>query len=801
MSESVREERPTGYRFEGTNLGLVVTPYLSIPEIVLEVSRKGNTRHTITMKRKRGGQLDDVILHNSGDLSSENFRNKITEEAERALEGIELEEEFSVRLKRIAAEAPKEFEARFEAAKEDKEQRTGERLADTDYAAAPSGFMKVIPQENRPDIITRLTNWVGQIVKDTITDDGAETVRSFTIEATFNGRTYVFEVPAASFESMSWLVTNLGAKAVCFPNQKEHARVCMQLYSPETEIERVYAHTGWRNIDGIWCYLHAGGAIAAPVGSLFGDRGQPFSQNGQSSDHGFSDKQATPPGVGSVDSLLRGEGVRLTGKHASRSLRVPVKNEQEQKAVRNSLDIRNVGPKRVTYPIIASVGRAPLGITDFTKFYTGKTGVGKTALTALAQQHFGALMDERKMLSWESTANSLEIELHSLKDQIAVIDDYVPTGVGRHQTAQQRTAQRILQEKGNLASRQRLYSDLTQRAERPPRAYMIATGEEVPTGQSLRGRMFITHMSKKDGNSELDFDKLTELQTAARKGALAMAMGGYVRWLAGNYDTLADDVRRLRDDFRGRAATILSPGHHQRTPGIVADLCVGLYYFLSYAVYCGAIDQGQANEIWDEGCEALFDGAEDQKKYQGDAEPVQRFASLIGAALSSGAAHIRNPETEDGVPDDVFAGPANIFGWERPEGSDYWQAKGENIGYVHEEKIYLLPDVALKVATRMSMDSAEPFSRTRQAMSADLLEGGHVIEKDGGERGGTKRRKFSRVDRKAYWVVSPEFLGEVWVENTGHTDHGGESLIGKAKNRGQWTAHEEVKTALEEPKD
>src|SRR6266404_701828 len=62
-------------------------------------------------------------------------------------------------------------------------------------------------------------------------------------------------------------------------------------------------------------------------------------------------------------------------------------------AVRSSLRCLSVAPDAISFPLLGAVYRAPLGPVDFSMFLTGQTGVFKTALATLCQQHFGAELD------------------------------------------------------------------------------------------------------------------------------------------------------------------------------------------------------------------------------------------------------------------------------------------------------------------------------------------------------------------------------------------------------------------------
>ena len=111
--------------------------------------------------------------------------------------------------------------------------------------------------------MTRLANFKARIVSDAIYDDGVEANHIFEIEAHLRGRKHSFSVAATQFASLNWVASNLGAGAYVEAGLqvKDRVRVAIQRLSEDIAERHVYAHTGWRTIDGAWAYLHAGGAI------------------------------------------------------------------------------------------------------------------------------------------------------------------------------------------------------------------------------------------------------------------------------------------------------------------------------------------------------------------------------------------------------------------------------------------------------------------------------------------------------------------------------------------------------------
>jgi hypothetical protein len=134
--------------------------------------------------------------------------------------------------------------------------------ADIPYRSTLNGLIWDKPVHDGT-VLVPLTNFDARIVADVSRDDGAEVQRSFEIEARLNNRYKRFGVPAPKFSGMGWHTEHLGASAIVYPgfSVKDHARAAIQMLSQQIEERRVFAHTGWRNVGGVWRYLHGGGAI------------------------------------------------------------------------------------------------------------------------------------------------------------------------------------------------------------------------------------------------------------------------------------------------------------------------------------------------------------------------------------------------------------------------------------------------------------------------------------------------------------------------------------------------------------
>ena len=130
------------------------------------------------------------------------------------------------------------------------------------FKSAPEGMYRV---QGRGEKVsqTQLSNYRASIKTSITLDDGVETKRELEIEAELIGRRSQFTISAAQFATMDWPIEKLGPCAITFPNQKDYARTAIQSFSMEAEESRIYTHTGWRNVDGGWVFLHADGAIGS----------------------------------------------------------------------------------------------------------------------------------------------------------------------------------------------------------------------------------------------------------------------------------------------------------------------------------------------------------------------------------------------------------------------------------------------------------------------------------------------------------------------------------------------------------
>ena len=555
-----------------------------------------------------------------------------------------------------------------------------EKSTDATYAVTDSGIIWRKPHSDGT-VDVRLTNFTARIVSECCEDDGVETQTCFELEASLNSRPSRFQLTACQFNSMNWPVEHLGAGAVMFPGfgSRDHTRTAIQLLSEDIPRSQVYTHTGWKEIDGRWLYLSGGGAIGA-------------------------------------EGIREGVQVRLSDGLSNYRLPLPPEGEELYSAVHASLGILDLAPDSITIPLLSAIWRAALGTADFSLHLSGPTGAGKSELAALVQRHWGPGMDSRHLPgSWSSTANALEGMAFLVKDAVFTIDDFCPTGSSADVARYHREADRILRAQGNNSARQRMRSDATLKASKPPRGLILSTGEDVPKGQSLRCRMLVIDLPP----DCIDFDLLSTCQRDAEDGSYSSTLSGFVKWLAGRYGTIRDSLRQRVIDLRQEASRSAS---HRRTPEIVANLMVGMETFLDFAVHAKALSEQQAKDLRTRAWKALGQVAMSQTEHQEASEPTHKFIELLQASVAAGRAHVVDvDESHPEVP--------QAWGWlpYNTVSGSHWRPGGEKIGWLDGDNLYLEPNVSYAVAERMARDTGDSLLLQPKTLHKRLKEKGYLL--------------------------------------------------------------------------
>lgn len=547
-----------------------------------------------------------------------------------------------------------------------------------------------------------LAHFDAEITEQITRDDGTERAILWQLHVTgSDGHEGDVQIPPEQLgRPQQWATKAIGMSALVMPGMaiSDHLRVAVHSRSRKATRRTVYVHTGWRQIEGTWRYLTATGALGAD---------------------GMDTSVSVDLGPLNAFALPDVREVRTV-----RSLR--------QEVVASTELFKLAKDERALVPMMCATYRAVLPLApDCSVWVFGRSGTFKTATTALAQQHFGPAMNAQALpANWTSTANSLEQRGHLLANALMVIDDYSPDASESDAKRRAAAADRLMRGSANQAGRGRLRSDGTPQVDKPPRAQMLTSAEDVPPAiGSLRARVFVTEIAP----GSIDAAKLAKAQKQAEDGTFAAALADYVQWLATQLDndpqfrnTLSEKRDRLRDEAK-------ADGQHPRTALNVASLALGWGQWLEYAAEVGAIDGTTREELWAQGWKALVDLGAEQEKYSRDADPVVRYLGAVNALVLSRKAYFAGAASEQ--PSD----PAR-WGWSRSENTGTYVVapSAVRLGFVDDRDengdLYLIPAAAYGAARRFAEDQGSSLGVTMRAIHKALDERGLLVSRESPKR-------------------------------------------------------------------
>jgi hypothetical protein len=564
-----------------------------------------------------------------------------------------------------------------------------------------------------------LCNFSANVTGEMTYDDGVEKTVFFELEGSLaaGGALPRVRVSANEFHSMTWVAGCWGARPIVNAGlgTKEHVRAAIQGIRTDYPRAVTFTHTGWREVDHRWVYLHNGGAVDA-------------------------------------DGAVAGVDVELPTQLGRFELPEPPTGEEQREAAAASLRILDLAPDTITFPLYAAMVRSVLGGADFSGFVLGPTGVFKTELGALIMQHWGAGLDARHVpAGWSSTGNALEGLAFAAKDCILLVDDFAPHGSEADVQRQHREADRLLRAQGNLSGRGRMRADGFLRPTKAPRGLILATGEDLPRGQSLRARLLVVEV----GHGDVNQHKLSMCQADAAQGRYAAMMAGFTRWLAPQYNDVRLRMKQALAKSRAGKGGGQSDGsgesdgskeeedggdvRHTRTPAMLVDLCFAFGVFLDFARSVGVATDEQRDQLLARGRAALEEVCRAQAKHIGAAEPASEFLRLVAAALTSRRAHLVNKD--GGAPAD----PA-VWGWDTTGAEP--RSGGRLIGWLVGEDVYLDPASAYACAQEMSRAQGCSVPVTERVLWTRLRGRGKLASWDVKRQRNTMRKALGGIKER-----------------------------------------------------
>lgn len=427
----------------------------------------------------------------------------------------------------------------------------------------------------------------------------------------------------------------------------------------------VFSTTGWKQIDGEWRFLMPGD-----------DR---FTVELPGKMHGYSMvRNYEPPDIHTAASLL-------WQPLAPAEIILPL------------LSFTFLSPQN---HFLKGAGCEP----KFVMLLSGKTGSRKSTLAALMLSFFGKFTASELPLSFRDTANSILYNAFALKDVLTVIDDLHPSSRAEEQKMNG-TAHAVMCAYGDRTGKGRLRADATPMEARPSQGNAIVTAEFIPDiGESGTARYFALELKE----SDVDLEILSAYQWEAANGTLQRCMFAYTKWLRERIlfsEEAETDFKKylhsrfifFRDSFRGSGIHC-----HGRVPETVAQLEIGMEFFLQFLHEKGGFADGWRRKIFENFQKTLSRLAQNQAESIDGDKPTHVFIRKLYALLKSNQAYVLD----------------------RNDGNEL--SFGTCIGYRDKDFLYLYSELAHKLVRKFCEDQGENFSCSQKSLLKALAEEGLI---------------------------------------------------------------------------
>jgi hypothetical protein len=271
---------------------------------------------------------------------------------------------------------------------------------------------------------------------------------------------------------------------------------------------------------------------------------------------------------------------------------------------------------------------------------------------------------------------------------------------------------------------------------------VLATGEEVPQGQSIRARLLIIDV----GQDEVDRATLTECQKAGQQGHFSASMGAFLVWMAAQYEGLQQRLSTRVEEMR---AQFQSAAVHARLPSAAAALAASFEIFLEFAEEIGAIGHAERVELAQRSVRALNELIARQPNYQHASDPAARFMNLLRTALTSGCAHVADRRGK--APEEPVT-----WGWRRQPRARAWVPQGVGIGWIVGSDVFLEPAASYDVAQHAA--GSERLTVSEQTLRHRLHERRLLASVDAGRHMLLVRRTLEGRPRQVLHIKASDLV-------------------------------------------
>ena len=441
--------------------------------------------------------------------------------------------------------------------------------------------------------------------KETITrDDGVEAVTEYIIGGTFcdgKKRRDAHVLSDDEFYAMRWpLKAWQFAGNISSQNgaEKQVREAIMKAGQMIAKHRTIYSHTGIKVIDGVPCYLYAGGAI----------------------------------------------GVQDVSVELKNNLRyydlTPVEGLSEYEASASTYMLMNEFPARISIPTLAQAFLAPLYSVleemeeppSYVLYMRGQTGTFKSTFVGYVLSHFGRYYNRRFTATFQETFNQAREKTFYAKDALYVVDDYNPQGDKRAMAKMDAIADAVITAIADRAERGGLGANREMKAEKPARCTCIMTGEQLPNlNQGRVLRLYIIDVAR--GEIAQDARSLEPYAQMARQGDFRTCMHGYIAWLLSRWDGMKDEIyERLEEAKDIVYADEALPQKYARMLATGAQLLLGAGLMIDYLRHTG-VEERDRGQMLEHAWAAIRENIIRQGDAIDEATPARRYIAAVQSLI------------------------------------------------------------------------------------------------------------------------------------------------------------------------
>lgn len=403
---------------------------------------------------------------------------------------------------------------------------------------------------------------------------------------------------------------------------------------------------------------------------------------------------------------------------------------------------------RALAPLLAQSWGSVLKPNDATVHLVGGRASLKSAHGRLAVQYFAPDVHYhgvKEMLSGSAKGGSalgLIRSANTVSHLPLLIDDFAPDGNAKQ--AQNRLGE-LARMRFNSTGRKVSTQRGGVREDRPIEANLITTGELTATGSADTRILNIPLNPQSVDKGKALFARL---ESRSYRAARALLGSTLIQWVAQHRDQMLEEIQATIEGdqtsplcsdtyWEHRLADLPhDSGVRNRLENMAVDLDRGIYIMLKMLREHDAITKDEATEFYAWARDGIYDAVALQDSAASDAGEM--LLAFLREALISGSAHL---STQNGdAPID-----APTLGWVDQSAGELrqWRPLGARIGVITGEgdnqRVYLIPSVAIGIANTVAQRADEVFSETTHSIASSFESHGWLTKDHEGKRSGARR--------------------------------------------------------------